>query len=83
MLLLTVKVIEYDNMEYTNRGMVMVMNATSDFVHDSSHTSFDKLASSKGNKQQDLTNILPRNKLIPTTPMDGDQQPRLGEAQPP
>ena len=47
----TVKVIEYDNMEYTNRGMVMVMNATSDFVHDSSHTSFDKLSLSfEGNE---------------------------------
>ena len=43
MLVLTVKVIEYDNMEYTNRGMVIVMNLTSDFVHDSSHTFFGGL----------------------------------------
>ena len=43
MLVLTVKVIEYDNMEYTNRGMVIVMNPTSDFVHDSSHTFFGGL----------------------------------------
>ena len=47
MLVLTVKVIEYDNMEYTNRGMVMVMNPTSDFVHDSNHTVFGKLESLK------------------------------------
>lgn len=46
-LILTVKVIEYDNMEYTNRGMVMVMNPTSDFVHDSNHTFFGKLESLK------------------------------------